>query len=181
MKITKVKAFHCKGTRYPWVFLKIETDEGITGIGQASSGPGSKMVFGAAQALEPWLVGEDPSRIDYIWVKLFGMFNSIGSRGFASALISAVDIALWDIRGKQLGLPVYELLGGHFRDRLVLYANGWFGGCDTPEDYARAAEKVVQGGHTAMKLDPFMRFIPRSEPRQHGGGMMGQVRRRARP
>ncbi len=170
MKISAVRAFHCRGTRYPWVFLRIETDEGITGFGQASSGPGSAMVYGAAQHLEPWLVGEDPSRIDYLWVKLFSMFSSVGNRGFATALISAVDIALWDIRGKQLGLPVYELLGGRFRDKLVLYSNGWFGGCNTPDDYARAAEKTVNDGHTAIKLDPFQRFIP-DEPRQHGGGM----------
>jgi galactonate dehydratase len=172
MKITAVKVYHCKGSRYPWVFLKIETDEGITGVGQASSGPGSAMVAGAARNLEPWLVGEDPTRIEYIWTKLFRMFNSIGSRGFASALISGVDIALWDIRGKQLGLPIYQLLGGKFRDRLVLYANGWFTGCKTPEQYARAAKKTVAEGHTAMKLDPYIQFLP-PEPRQHGGGMSG--------
>ena len=105
--------------------------------------------------------------------KLFQMFSSLGNRGFASALISAVDIALWDIRGKELGLPVYELLGGRFRDRLVLYSNGWFGGCNTPDDFARAAEKTVEVGHSALKLDPFARFIPQAEPRQHGGGLSG--------
>ncbi|MBI4219804.1 MAG: mandelate racemase/muconate lactonizing enzyme family protein [Chloroflexi bacterium] len=171
MKITGLKVFHCKGSRYPWVFIKLSTDAGITGIGQASSGPGSTMVAAAAQRLEPWLVGEDPTRIDYLWNKLFVNFSSVGNRGFASALISAVDIALWDIRGKQLKLPVYELLGGKFRDRLVLYSNGWFQGCETPADFARNAKVEVEKGHTAMKLDPFMRFIDRSEPRQHGGGM----------
>ncbi|MBI2964640.1 MAG: mandelate racemase/muconate lactonizing enzyme family protein [Chloroflexi bacterium] len=171
MKITGLKAFHCNGSRYPWVFIKIETDAGITGIGQASSGPGSAMVAAAASRLGGWLTGEDPSRIEYLWNKLFTGFSSLGNRGFASALISAVDIALWDIRGKQLGLPVYELLGGRFRDRLILYANGWFQDCETPDDFARNAKAEVKKGHTAMKLDPFMRFIDRSEPRQHAGGM----------
>jgi galactonate dehydratase len=167
MKITAVRAYQARGTRYPWVFLRIETDEGIHGIGQASSGPGSAMVYGAASNIEPWLLGEDPSRIDYIWNKLYTGFSSIGSRGFASALISAVDIALWDIRGKQLALPVYELLGGMFRDRLRLYSNGWFGGCKTPDDYARAAEKTIKVGHTALKMDPFRNFEDVA-PLQHG-------------
>ncbi len=171
MKISTVLAHMARGSRYPWVFLRIETDSGLYGVGQASSGPGAAMVYGAAQNIDPWLVGEDPSRIDYIWNKLFVAFSSVGNRGMASALISAVDIALWDPRGKHLGLPVYELLGGKFRDRLILYSNGWFSGCETPDDYARAAEKTVRDGHTAVKLDPFMRFIDRDEPRQHGGGL----------
>ena len=167
MRITGVKAYHARGSRYPWVFLKVETNEGITGHGQASSGPGSAMVFGAASQLEPWLIGEDPSRIDYIWNDLYTRFSSIGSRGFASALISAVDIALWDIRGKQLGLPIYDLIGGRFRDRLRLYSNGWFGDATTPDQYARAAEKTVSDGHTAIKLDPFKNFEDVA-PLQHG-------------
>ncbi len=72
----------------------------------------------------------------------------------------------------MLSLPIYQLLGGAFRDRLALYANGWFNGCRTPEQYASAAQKVVEDGHTALKLDPFTHFLP-PEPRQHGGGMSG--------
>lgn len=155
MKITNATAYHLPGTRYPWVFLKVETDEGIHGIGQVSSGPNSAVVAAAASRLSPLLVGEDPSRIEYLWHKLYAGFNSLGSHGFVSALISGVDIALWDIRGKALGLPIYELLGGKFHDRLVLYSNGWFTGCSTPEEFARAAAKTVADGHSALKLDPF--------------------------
>jgi galactonate dehydratase len=160
MKITGVTSYHLPGTRYPWVFLRIDTDAGIHGIGQVSSGPNSPVVAAAASKLSPLLVGEDPSRIEFIWHKLYTSFSSLGSLGFVSAIISGVDIALWDIRGKALGLPIYELLGGKFRDRLVLYSNGWFGGCTTPDEFARAAKKTVDEGHTAIKLDPFRRVNP---------------------
>ena len=129
MKIARVTAHHLPGTRYPWVFLRIETDSGLHGVGQVSSGPNSAMVAAAASRLGPLLIGEDPSRIEFIWHKLYAGFNSLGSHGFVSALISGVDIALWDIRGKALELPIYELLGGRFHDRLVLYSNSWFTGC----------------------------------------------------
>ena len=160
VRIANITAHHLPGTRYPWVFLRIETDAGLYGIGQVSSGPNSAVVAAAASRLGPLLVGEDPSRIEYLWTKLFSSFNTLGSLGFVSALISGVDIALWDLRGKALGLPIFELLGGKFRDRLVLYSNGWFGGCRTPDDFGRAAKKTVADGHTALKLDPFKHDKP---------------------
>jgi galactonate dehydratase len=155
VKITNVSAHHLPGTRYAWVFLHIDTDAGIRGLGQVSSGPNSAMVAAAASRLGPLLIGEDPSRIEYLWHKLYAGFNSLGSHGFVSALISGVDIALWDIRGKALGLPIYDLLGGRFHDSLVLYSNGWFSGCSTPREFAQAAARTVADGHTAIKLDPF--------------------------
>jgi galactonate dehydratase len=157
MKITGVTAYHLPGTRYPWVFLRLDTDAGLHGLGQISSGPNSAVVAAAASRLGPLLIGEDASRIEYLWHKLYAGFNSLGSLGFVSAIISGVDIALWDLRGKVLGLPIYELLGGRFHDRLVLYSNGWFSGCTTPEEFARAAAQTVADGHTALKLDPFRR------------------------
>ncbi len=157
VQITNVSAYHLPGTRYAWVFLHIDTDAGIRGLGQVSSGPQSAMVAAAASRLGPLLIGEDPSRIEYLWHKLYAGFNSLGSHGFVSALISGVDIALWDIRGKSLGLPIYELLGGRFHDRLILYSNGWFSGCTTPAEFAAAAARTVAEGHTALKLDPFTR------------------------
>jgi len=157
LKITNVTAYHLPGTRYAWVFLRIDTDAEIHGLGQVSSGPNSAIVAAAASRLGPLLIGEDPSRIEYIWQKLYSGFNSLGSLGFVSALISGVDIALWDLRGKALGLPIYDLLGGKVADSngLLLYSNGWFSGCSTPEEFARAAAKTVADGHSALKLDPF--------------------------
>jgi galactonate dehydratase len=157
VKITNVTAYHLPGTRYAWVFLRIDTDAGLHGIGQVSSGPHSAIVAAAASRLGPLLIGEDPSRIEAIWHKLYAGFNSLGSLGFVSALISGVDIALWDLRGKVLGLPIYDLLGGKLTESnaLMLYSNGWFSGCSTPAEFAAAAAKTVADGHTAIKLDPF--------------------------
>ncbi len=155
MNITEVRVHQLPGTRYPWVFLQLVTDTGLVGLGQVSTGPQSAMVAAAAQQLSPLLIGEDPTRIEYLWHKLFARCNSLGSLGFVSALISGVDIALWDLRGKALGVPIYELLGGRFHDRLSLYSNGWFTGCQTPEEFAQAAAATVAEGHTAIKLDPF--------------------------
>ena len=157
MKITNVSVSQLPGQRYAWFCSHIDTDSGSRGLGQVSSGPTSAAVAAAASHLGPLLIGEDPSRIEYIWHKLYAGFNSLGSHGFVSALISGVDIALWDIRGKELGLPIYQLLGGRFHDRLILYSNGWFTGCTTPEEFARAAARTVADGHTAIKLDPFRR------------------------
>lgn len=169
MKITSVKSFIGRGTRYPWVFIRIDTEDGIHGIGQAQGGVMAHMMHAAAQHLEPFIVGIDSNRIDYVWNHLFENFNSTGSRGFGSALISAVDIALWDLRGKRLGMPIYELLGGKFRDNLRLYSNGWMSGLVTPEDYARGAAETVGDGHSAIKFDPFLPDeLADVGPLQHG-------------
>lgn len=160
MKITGVTSYHLPGTRYPWVFLRVDTDAGIHGVGQVSSGPNSPVVAAAASRLGPLLIGEDPGRIEYLWQKLYAGFSSLGSLGFVSAMISGVDIALWDIRGKTLGRPIYDLLGGRFRESLRLYSNGWSGGCTTAEDFATAARRTIDAGHSAIKLDPFRLHRP---------------------
>ena len=133
MKITAINSHIGYGPRYPWVFITIDTDEGLTGLGQAQGGIVAHMIHKSIPHLGDLLIGEDSSRIDYIWTRLFSELNSTGNRGFGSALISAVDIALWDIKGKRLGLPIYELLGGKFRDNLRLYSNGWFNQGNTPK------------------------------------------------
>ena len=102
------------------------------------------------------LIGEDPSNIEPLWHKLYRRFTYMGSRGMPTTAISGIDIALWDIKGKSLGNPIYELLGGKFRDEVRLYANGWFNDCSTPDNYHDAAKRVVESGHEAMKLDPFL-------------------------
>jgi galactonate dehydratase len=168
MKISNVRVYVIdaqieRGGRYPrqWIFVRIDTDEGITGWGEASSYPhnGSFMAGLGVLSQRDWLIGQDPSQIEPIWHRMFRRFTSVGAKGIASAAVSGVDIALWDIRGKALGLPVYELLGGKFRDHIDLYANGWFPNCETPEDYARAArERVLPAGHTALKFDPYKEF-----------------------
>ena len=156
MKITQVKSWLVEGTKYNWVLLKIYTDAGITGIGEGTNWPGSPMVLEACRHAGESIVGEDPTRIEYIWTKLYRDFNWLGQAGPLLSAISAIDIALWDIAGKRAGLPVYDLLGGAYCREIRLYANYWFlGGTGTPEDYAEQAAAVKAKGFTACKFDPF--------------------------
>ena len=167
MKITGIKTFEIApgeivGPGRTWLFVRVDTDEGISGWGEATnSGAGSNTLISTALDLVTQdLIGEDPADIEPIWHKLFRRFSYLGSRGLPTAMTAGIDIALWDIKGKATGRPVYDLLGGRFRDEIRLYANSWFEGCETPDDYARAArERVLPAGHTALKLDPFREMV----------------------
>ena len=156
MKITGVKTYLVEGVKYNWTLVKIETDAGIHGWGEATNWPGSPLIEAACQHIGSTLIGEDARRIDYLWTKLYRDMHWLGQAGPLLSAISAVDIALWDIKGKALKAPVYELLGGAYRKNIQLYANYWFikGGHRT-EDYARQAKEAVEQGFTALKFDPF--------------------------
>jgi galactonate dehydratase len=101
------------------------------------------------------LAGEDPSRIEYLWHKTFRSFTYMGSRGAAVECVSAIDIALWDIRGKVLGLPIYELLGGPVRDDISLYTHPDQSRFTSKEGVVAEIRAIVDSGHTALKFDPF--------------------------
>jgi galactonate dehydratase len=156
MKISGFKTYLVEGIKYNWTLLKIETDAGVHGWGEATNWPGSPLVEAACQHLGQVIVGQDASRIDFLWTKLYRDYSWLGQAGPLLSAISAIDIALWDIKGKSLGVPVYQLLGGAYRTRLQLYANYWFTeGAHTAEDYARQARETVAQGFTALKFDPF--------------------------
>ncbi len=156
LKIEKVKTWLVEGIKYNWTLVKVSTNEALTGIGEATNWPGSPLVADACRHVGQMLVGEDASRIDYIWTKLYRDLNWMGQAGPVLSAISAIDIALWDIAGKRAGLPIYEMLGGAYRKTIKLYANYWFlGGEGTPEDYAREARAMKAQGFTACKMDPF--------------------------
>jgi galactonate dehydratase len=156
MKITRVKTYLVEGIKYNWTLLKIETDGGIHGWGEATNWPGSPLIEAACQHVGNCLLGQDARRIDFLWTKLYRDMNWLGQAGPLLSAISAVDIALWDIKGKALGTPVYELLGGAYRERILLYANYWFiQGAHAAADYARQAKAAVAQGFTALKFDPF--------------------------
>ncbi len=105
---------------------------------------------------EGFLIGANPFRIEEMWDTLFRRtFWGQGGGPVVYGAMSAIDEALWDIKGKALGVPVYELLGGRVWDKLRVYANGWYHGCYSPEEYAERAQQVVADGYTAMKFDPF--------------------------
>jgi galactonate dehydratase len=161
MQITRIEIFTTPPPR-PWmspVIVRIHTNEGISGIGEVALAYGLGGVAGAGmvkELAEYLLLGEDPFRIEYIWERMFrDTFWGQGGGPVVYGAMSGIDEALWDIKGKALRVPAYDLLGGKCRDRLRLYANGWYIGASQPEDYAEAARKVVADGYTAMKFDPF--------------------------
>ncbi len=144
MKITDVKVFPTR-----WMFVKVETDEGIYGWGEAIRG--GESVIGAIEELRRYLVGRDPFNLEHHWQVLYHRYAST-SRGLATlAAISAVEHALWDMIGKKLGQPVYNLLGGRCRDRIRMYATAV--NHPTPEQCAEQAIELVKQGYTALKVD----------------------------
>jgi galactonate dehydratase len=156
MKITDVKVWLVEGVKYNWTLLKIYTDEGFTGVGEATNWPGSQIVEAAAKELGQRIIGLDPMRTDFIWTKLYRDMNWVGPYGASMCAISGIDMALLDLKGKVYGAPCYELLGGATRKDIILYANYWFtGGGHNVEDYSSQALKVKQAGFTGLKFDPF--------------------------
>ncbi|MEZ4993670.1 MAG: mandelate racemase/muconate lactonizing enzyme family protein [Saprospiraceae bacterium] len=156
MKITDVKVWLVEGVKYNWTFMKVYTDEGLTGVGEATNWPGSQIVEAAAIELGKRIIGLDPMRVDFIWTKLYRDLNWVGPYGASMCAISAIDMALLDLKGKALGAPVFDLLGGAYRTKIQLYANYWFtNGGHNREDYAEQAMLVKNAGFTGLKFDPF--------------------------
>lgn len=171
MKITGVKPWLVRvGTRYwgEYLFVQVDTDEGITGWGEitTTTKAANRALATIVHQLNDLVVGEDPARIEWIWHKIFRAFTYMGSRGAACEAISGIDIALWDIRGKALGVPIYELLGGAVRDDVPLYCHPDQSQFDTPENLYKEIRAIVDSGHTAFKFDPF--------PRSEGEGFSAQ-------
>jgi galactonate dehydratase len=156
MQIKQVKTFLVEGIKYNWTLVKVETDNGLHGWGEATNWPGSPMIEAACIHAGERIIGLDARQIDFIWTKLYKDLNWLGQAGPVMSAISAIDIALWDIQGKALGVPIYQLLGGKYRNKLLLYANYWFTkGDHTAKAYSEQAKKVVKAGFTALKFDPF--------------------------
>lgn len=147
MKITKLTTYL---VRPRWVFLKIETDEGITGWGEPSLEGQARAVVGALHDLEGRIVGQDPTKIERLWQMLYrGTFYRGGP--VTMSAISGVEQACWDILGKSLGVPVHALLGGAVRDKVRMYRG--IGG-ETDEQLIESAHKVLAQGFSAVKFVP---------------------------
>ena len=154
MKITDVKSFVVDCFRTNWVFVKIYTDEGITGVGEGTLEYKEKALVGAIEHLREYLIGKDPTQIEKHYHDIYRDAYWRGGAVLMSAL-SAVEMALWDILGKSLNVPVYQLLGGKVNEDCRIYVNGWFSGAKEPEEFDEKAKIAVQRGITAMKWDPF--------------------------
>ena len=131
--------------------VRIRTDSGITGIGQTACWGYPEAVERIVERFSGYLVGQDPFRIEHHWQYLYRMSPFRGTA--LSGAISAVDIALWDIKGKHFDVPVWELLGGRCRDKIRLHL---LGGGGTPETMFQAAKDAVEEGFTALKFDPLV-------------------------
>jgi galactonate dehydratase len=132
-----------------WLFVKIETDEGVTGWGEPIVEGRAATVAAAVEELSDYLVGQDPRNIEDIWTVLYRGGFYRGGPVHMSAL-AGIDQALWDIKGKALGVPAYELLGGRVRDRIQVYS--WIGG-DRPSETAAQAQTAVSRGFRAVKMN----------------------------
>lgn len=146
MKITKLETFLVAPR---WLFLKIDTDEGIAGWGEPVIEGRAHTVQAAVEELSDLLIGQDPGRIEDLWQVMYRGGFYRGGAVFMSA-IAGIDQALWDIKGKALGAPVHSLLGGQCRDSMRVYT--WIGG-DRPSEVASAARAAMDAGFTAVKMN----------------------------
>jgi len=170
MKVTHVEIFDIECPKRPgWnpVFIRVHTDEGISGVGEA--GLAYDWGHSAAAAMlkeitEAMLIGFDPFKTELLWTRMLReSFWGLGGGPVIYAAMSAIDTALWDIKAKALGVPVYQLLGGKVNDKLRTYASQLQFDWDDqvtkliqPEEYARAAEKAIAQGYDAVKVDPIV-------------------------
>src|SRR5690242_15696705 len=164
MKIGRVQTLHCDGGWRPWTFVRVETDDGLVGWGECSDNRNPLGIAGCVRDFEDLLIGEDPRPIELrYWDMLRRARQNLG--GVSHKAIAGVELALWDIKAKALGVPVYELFGGPVRDRMRLY----WSHCGTTrarrgdllgtpplrsmKDIADLGREVVRRGFTALKTN----------------------------
>lgn len=154
MKITDIKTFNVFTFRTNYVFVKIETDAGISGIGEGTLEYKEHALLGAIEDIKRVLIGRDPRQVEMICHELYrDSYWRVGP--VLQSAISAVNMAMWDIKAKACNVPLYEMLGGKVRDSIRMYANLWFAGAKTPDEFAAAAVAAKEKGINALKWDPF--------------------------
>lgn len=186
MKITKVETLHCDAGWRPWSFVKIQTDEGITGYGECSNPRSPHGVAGCVRDLEGLLLGQDPRPAEKLYWDMYQDTRQ-SHGGISARAIAGVDAALWDIKAKALGVPVYELLGGPVRESVRLYwshcgtsrarASDIIGvpPIRTMDDIRRLGEEVVSRGFTALKTNIVIPGDPASVYMPGFGGVPGST------
>ncbi len=154
MKITEVKTFTMDAFRTNWTFVKVETDDGLHGWGEASLGTRENALEGCVRDIRRLVIGRNPLDIEKMLFEIYRDSYWKGGPVMMSAL-SGIEIALWDIAGKHFNAPVCDLIGGRMRDRVPMYANAWFVGAREPGEFAEKAKKAAGLGIRALKWDPF--------------------------
>src|SRR5258706_8308611 len=153
MKITRFETFLANAGLRNYLFIRLRTDTGLTGIGEASLEWQEKTVETIAHEwVEGRVLGRDPFDVERVVGDMIRDQYQGGSTVMTA--ISGVEIALWDIIGKACNQPIYRLIGGRYHQRIPAYANGWYGGARTPHEYAERAREAVARGYRAMKFDP---------------------------
>jgi len=154
MEITDIRNYVLTDELWkPWFIVVVETDTGLTGVGQAEANTDAKATSAHVEKFQEWFCGRDPLNIEGL--RTASQETPWGLWRLNQTLLSAIEIACWDIKGKHHGVPVADMLGGTVRNTVKAYANRWYGGCDTPEEWADAAVSVVEAGFDALKFDPF--------------------------
>ncbi|NKB68034.1 MAG: mandelate racemase/muconate lactonizing enzyme family protein [Candidatus Latescibacteria bacterium] len=151
MRITRVSSLLLQPM--PWVLIKVETDQGITGIGEAYHGAGVHQIAVDERLLRP-IMGQDPCQVDKLFRDMMRSMSASGYyQGAVMSAISGIEMALWDIAGQAFGVPIWQLLGGRFRDRIRIYNDCHAGASETPQAYVDKALEVEGRGFTAIKFD----------------------------
>jgi galactonate dehydratase len=154
MKITSVETITVGAGWKNWLFVRVHTDSGLHGIGEGTLNGFIRTTEAAVRELEHLVIGQEPRNINALAARLMESVSLDGGHIHRTA-IAAIEVACWDILGKSLGVPIYQLLGGKVRESVLGYANGWYRTERSPENFARAAEKVIEIGFHALKIDPF--------------------------
>ena len=154
MKITDVTTTIVGNAWKNWVFTRVETDEGVHGIGEATLNGFARTVATAVDELKGFVIGKDPFDLEQHTLRLFREVYSDGGQ-IQGAALAGIEFACWDIIGKALKQPVFKLIGGRCHNRLRVYANGWYRGPREAQSFYDKAKVVVAKGYTALKFDPF--------------------------
>jgi len=153
MKITEIRTYTVSAGWKNWLFVKVCTDTEHHGIGEATINGFIRTTEAAVHELKHFAIGRDPREVTAIARKIIGTIQDAGH--IHRLAMAAIEVACWDILGKSLGAPIYQLLGGKVRESILAYANGWYRAERTPEAFVEAAERAVDRGFRALKLDPF--------------------------
>lgn len=179
MKISNIHIYRIEGGGLRPVIVQIDTDEGISGYGEAgvAYGYGAPAVAGMLQDMAGHIAGRDPGQVRAIWQDLYDhSFWAKGGGAITFAAMSAIELALWDIKGKALNMPVHELLGGSLKNDVKAYANGWNHEYDDVVNWVKAADRPLKDGYTALKCYPFAYELPDGTFRHVSARMVDDIR-----
>lgn len=154
MKITDYKAYAVNASYRNLIFVKVFTDEGVYGVGEATIEWKTNATLGALEDIRPYIIGKDPRQYEWLFFDCLRQTYWHTDPCTLSA-IAAIEMACVDITGKIYGVPAYQLFGGKVRDKVKIYVNGWSKDAKTPEEFAAAAKAAVDSGAKALKWDFF--------------------------